>query len=159
MLPRPQPATPVRLLLLACLAGLVTGCGGESPAGPRHSVGIEAIAISPGSLAYTPGATACDVQVDNAVAVMSFTVTLASAGDSLTIGGVPAADSPAFDPAVTSYTVQRVGNGSSNTFLISFTTLNDAATVRTTYPRGGQTVNVGSATRTYTVTVNIVAAG
>lgn len=82
----------IRLLVLFCLLTLMAGCGGDSPSGPHRNDGdgIAAIAISPGNLDYTPGTATCDVQVDNAVATMSFTVTLASATDSLTIAGVPA---------------------------------------------------------------------
>lgn len=80
------------VFLVLCVAGALAGCGGDSPAGPRGSEndGIAAIAVSPGSLAWTRGAAACGLQVDNAVAALSFTVTLASAADSLTIGGLPA---------------------------------------------------------------------
>lgn len=91
-----------RLLVLFCLLALMAGCGGDSPSGPRRNDGdgIATIAISPGNLNYTPGRTACDVQVDNAVATMSFTVTLASATDSLTIAGVPVISGQATEVAL-----------------------------------------------------------
>ncbi len=90
----------MRLAMFFCFLGLLAGCGGDSPSGPGRGDGIAAIAISPGSLAYTPGTTACDVQVDNAVATMTFTVTLAARGDSLTIAGVPAAAGVATEVAL-----------------------------------------------------------